>query len=68
MAGYPYLYETLYGAGPGYAMFDVGDAGSVGIPGEEHTHFIVWLAVFALAAVAILGGLKVKGFHFVVKV
>ena len=70
MAGYPYLYETLYGAGTGYAnmgYFDVADA-EVGLPGMEHTHFIVWLVVFALAAVAILGGLKVQGFHFVVKV
>lgn len=71
MAGYPYMYETLYGAGAGYAdwgPFDVGDVGYAGVPGMEHTHFIVWLVVFALAATAILGGLKVGGFHFVVKV
>lgn len=59
------MYETLYGAGAGY--YDAADAGSYGVD-DMHTHFIVWLAVFALAAVAILGGLKVGGFHFVVKV
>lgn len=56
------MYETLYGAGYGYA-----DAGSVA-SGDGHTHFVVWLVIYVLAAVAILGGLKVGGFHFVVKV
>jgi hypothetical protein len=50
--GYAYGYESAYPGGEGY----------------PHGHFVVWLAVFALAAVAILGGLKVGGFHFVVKV
>lgn len=73
MPGDPFMWESQYGAGWGYAdmssmggYFDVADA-EVGIPGMHHTHFIVWLAVFTLAAVAILGGLKVGGFHFVVK-
>jgi hypothetical protein len=62
------MYETLFGAGEGYGeMYDVADASSYG-PGMDHTHFVVWLIVFTLAAVAILGGLKVGGFHFVVKV
>jgi hypothetical protein len=60
------MYETLYGAGGGY--YDVGDAGYAGAgEGPSHASFICWLAVFALAGVAILGGLKVAGFHFVVK-
>jgi hypothetical protein len=33
--------------------------------GPSHGQFIVWLVVFALASVAILGGLKVGGFSFV---
>jgi hypothetical protein len=62
------LWEAMYGSGPGY--WDEGDAGTYGVPGGEssHTHFLVWLIVFTLAAVSILGGLKVGGFHFVVKV
>lgn len=72
MPGDPNLWESYYGAGTGYAnmgmYYDVGDAGSVDMFGPDmHTNFVVWLAVFALAAVAILGGLKVGGFHFVVK-
>ena len=59
------MYDTLYGAGTGYADYYGGDDMIVG---DEHTHFLVWLIVFALAATAILGGLKVGGFHFVVKV
>jgi hypothetical protein len=73
MAGDPFMWESQYGAGWGYAAmnamsgyYDVADAEVY--PGMEHTHFIVWLAVFALAAVAVLGGLKVSGLHFVVKV
>jgi hypothetical protein len=62
MAGFPNMYETSYGAGEGYA-----DVGSYALD-EAHLHFIVWLVVFALAAVAVLGGLKMGGFHFVVKV
>ena len=46
--------------------YDVADA-SVIPDNQAHTHFVVWLVVFALAATAILGGLKVGGFHFVVK-
>lgn len=68
MAGYPNMFESLYGAGEGY--YDVADAGTVGGTehgGASHTSFIVWLIVFTGAAVAILGGLKVLGFHFVVK-
>ena len=64
MAGYPYMYETMYGAGEGY--YDISDA-EIGGGGYDHTHFLVWLVVFTLAAVAVLGGLKVFGFHFVVK-
>lgn len=67
MSGYPNMYETYYGAGYGYG-YDVSDAGEVGVPGEyNHTHFLVWLIVIALLAVGILGGLKVYGFHFVVR-
>jgi hypothetical protein len=68
MAGYPNMYDTYYGAGYGYA-YDVSDAGEVGVPGgdNQHTHFLVWLIVITLSAVAILGGLKVYGFHFVVR-
>lgn len=58
------MYDTLYGASPGYAY---GYDTTVGAT-HPHGHFVIWLAVFALAAVAILGGLKVGGFHFVVKV
>lgn len=61
MAGYPYAAEYLYGSGTGYADMSYGGD-------SEHTHFLVWLIVFMLAAVSILGGLKVGGFHFVVKV
>lgn len=63
MAGFPYMYGTDYGAGYGY--YDAADAYLDA--GDEHTHFLVWLIVFLLAAVAILGGLRVGGFHFVVK-
>jgi hypothetical protein len=64
MTGMPYGYETLFGASPGYAYgYDAGYGG-----GYPHGSFIIWLAVFTLAALAILGGLKVGGFHFVVKV
>jgi len=70
MAGDPELWQTMYGAGWGYAAmgsyYDVADA-EVQPYDMAHTHFIVWLVVFALAATAILGGLKVGGFHFVVK-
>jgi hypothetical protein len=57
-----YMYQTDYAAGYGYA--GVSDFAA----GEDHTHFIVWVIVFALAATAILGGFKAWGFHFVVKV
>lgn len=69
MAGYPNLSESYMGAGYGYGYYDVSDAGEVGMPGSDdgHTHFLVWLIVITLAAVAILGGLKVYGFHFVVR-
>lgn len=63
MPGYPNMYETYYGAGYGYA-----DDSGEGIGGDmNHTHFLVWLIVITLIAVAILGGLKVYGFHFVVR-
>jgi hypothetical protein len=65
VAGYDQLWTTDFGAGYGY--YDVADAGVSGA-GEEHTHFLVWLIVFALAATALLGGFKAWGFHFVVKV
>ncbi len=58
------MYETMYGAGYGYG-YDVADVGGLGY---NHTHFVVWLAVFVLAALAVLGGLKFGGFHFVVRV
>lgn len=58
------MWGSDYGAGMGY--YDVSDAYLDA--GNDHTHFLVWLIVFALAATAILGGLKVGGFHFVVKV
>ena len=71
MAGYPHMFETMWGAGPGYSLYDVGDAGYAGGPGSDegptHTAFIVWLAIFALAGVAVLGGLRFAGFHFVVR-
>lgn len=64
MAGYPNMFETYYGAGTGYAYDD-----GTGIMADDssHTHFLVWLIVITLAAVAVLGGLKVYGFHFVVR-
>jgi hypothetical protein len=62
MPGYPNMYETSYGAGYGYADY-VDDGGG----DMNHTHFLVWLIVITLIAVAILGGLKVYGFHFVVR-
>lgn len=58
------MYDSIYGAGYGYADSATYDDGA----GEDHTTFLVWLIVFALAATVILGGLKVGGFHFVVKV
>lgn len=64
MAGYPNMFETYPGAGYGYAYEDFGGE----MPDDlGHTHFVVWLIVITLAAVAILGGLKVYGFHFVVR-
>ncbi len=62
MAGFPNMYETYYGAGYGYAYDDSGTPS-----GYNHTHFLVWLIVIALAAISVLGGLKVYGFHFVVR-
>lgn len=62
MAGYPYAFESAYGAGWGYSDADV-----AGVD-DDHTTFLVWLIVFALIATAILGGLKAGGLHFVVKV
>lgn len=60
------MYESLWGSNPGYAYgYDTTAAGG---GGYSHGHFIVWLAVFTLIAVAVLGGLKFSGFHFVVKV
>lgn len=65
MAGMDFMYDSLYGANPGYAYgYDTVAGGAT----HPHGHFIVWLVVFTLAATAILGGLKVSGFHFVVKV
>jgi hypothetical protein len=62
------MYQTDYGAGYGYGYYDISDAGVAGLPGDsDHTHFLVWLIVITLAAVAVLGGLKVYGFHFVVR-
>jgi hypothetical protein len=57
------MFGTDYGAGYGYPEYSYMDSA-----GDDHTHFLVWLIVFALAATAILGGLRVGGFHFVVKV
>lgn len=57
------MFQADYGASYGYA-YDDAPSGA----GMEHTHFVVWLIVFALAATAILGGFKAWGFHFVVKV
>jgi len=65
MAGYPNMDYGYYGAGYGYAYEDMGD--SVLSSDSDHTHFVVWLIVITLAAVAVLGGLKVYGFHFVVR-
>ena len=67
MPGYPNMFESYAGAGSGYAYYDVSDAGTVGADDNSHTHFLVWLIVITLAAVAVLGGLKVYGFHFVVR-
>jgi len=65
MPGYPDAYESYYGAGYGYA-YDAGD-GVMSAGDSSHTHFLVWLIVITLIAVAVLGGLKVYGFHFVVR-
>lgn len=62
------MYQTYYGAGTGYGYYDVADAGTSLAGGDsDHTHFLVWLIVITLAAVVVLGGLKVYGFHFVVR-
>jgi hypothetical protein len=55
-----------YGAGYGYA-YDDGGVGDFLEGDMSHTHFVVWLIVITLAAVVVLGGLKVYGFHFVVR-
>lgn len=67
MPGYPNMYQGDYGAGYGYGYFDVADAGVVMSDDNDHTHFLVWLIVITLAAVCVLGGLKIYGFHFVVR-
>jgi hypothetical protein len=64
LAGYPNMMDSYYGAGYGYAYTDVGD---MALGDDSHTHFLVWLLVIVLAAVCVLGGLKVYGFHFVVR-
>lgn len=56
--------ESYYGSGFGYAYEDFGGDMT---EDSSHTHFLVWLIVIVLAAVAVLGGLKVYGFHFVVR-
>lgn len=61
------MFETYPGAGMGYGYYDVSDAGVDSSGDMSHTHFLVWLIVITLAAVAVLGGLKVYGFHFVVR-
>jgi hypothetical protein len=65
LAGYPHMFEGMYGAGEGYA--DFGDPQSYAMQGPTHVSFIVWLIVLVGGATALLGGLKVWGFHFVVK-
>ena len=64
------MYEAMYGAGTGYAEFDIADVGTAGLPGEgpTHTSFIVWLIVYSAVALAILGALNVGGFKFVFSV
>lgn len=64
MAGFPNMYDTYYGAGYGYAY---SDPESTMVGDSSHTHFLVWLIVITLAAVCVLGGLKIYGFHFVVR-
>lgn len=54
--------EHAYGAGYGYSMPVEYDDG---LP--SHTSFVIWLLVYVVIAVAILGGLKVGGFSFVFK-
>lgn len=61
MAGFPYMYESMFGAGYGYS--EMGGYAE----GPSHTHFMFWLVVYLLLAVLILGGLQVGGFHFVVR-
>jgi hypothetical protein len=70
MAGDIHMWETAYGAGYGYGYTDAADLGSYGddLGNSSHTHFIVWLVIFTLAATAILGGFRAQGFHFIVKV
>lgn len=60
MPGTPALSWTAPGASAGYAVPSGGQP-----EGYSHSSFIVWLLVYTLLAVAIVGGLKVGGFSFV---
>lgn len=76
MPGDAYLSNYDYGAGFGYAptgslqtMVTPGYGSSGYGPGgsTHHTSFVVWLAVFTLASVAILHGLRFAGYSFIYK-
>lgn len=61
MPGDVFMSVQDYGAYAGYGFVQEPDlTGAV-----SHFGFIVWVAVFALVAVSILGGLKVGGYSFV---
>jgi hypothetical protein len=61
MPGFPFLTDSDYAASLGYAQPDA----AAYQQGPSHTSFVVWLIVYALAAVLVVGGLKAGGFSFV---
>lgn len=63
MPGHPYMADASYAAVMGYAVQPAQDYST----GPSHGSFVVWLLVFALASIMLLGGLKVGGFSFVFK-
>lgn len=65
MPGNLFLHDDAYAASLGYAMSPARSGGAAS--GVSHNSFMVWLVVYALAAILILGGLKVGGFGFVVR-
>ena len=69
MPGSPLLTAHSPAAGAGYGLpgypYQTAYGGQYPQAGPSHGSFIVWLVVFALVSVMVLGGLKVGGFSFV---